>query len=125
MAPAPTTFIVLLRGVNVSGANRVPMPELKAALARAGYGDVRTYINSGNAVMTGAGRPADVEADVEALLATRFKVEVPVLVRTAAQWARLVAANPFPDAPGNLLYLGLSKSRPKADAADALRRYAA
>lgn len=122
---AATTFIVLLRGVNVSGANRVPMAELKAALAKAGYGDVRTYINSGNAVMTGTGTAGAVETEVEGILARRFKVDVPVMVRTAKHWATFAAGNPFPDAPGNLLYLGLAKAKPKADVVAALAKYAA
>lgn len=109
-----TPFVVLLRAVNVGPNNRVPMAELKAALTKAGYGDVRTYINSGNAVVEGTGTTAAVEKAVEALLVKRFKVEVPVLVRTADQWAKIAAANPFPDAAGNTLYLGVSKKAPKA-----------
>ena len=120
-----TTFIVLLRAVNVGGHNRVSMPKLKAGLTKAGYQGVRTYINSGNVVLQGTGPAAAVEREVEALLAKRFKVEVPVLVRTAEQWAKHAAANPFPDAPGNILYLGLSKSKPKSDAMPSLQKYAA
>lgn len=120
-----TTYIVLLRAVNVGGNNRVSMSDLKAHLAKAGHEDVRTYINSGNVVLRSDATAAALEKQVEALLARRFQVEVPVLVRAAAQWAKHVEGNPFPDAPGNTLYLGLSKSKPKADAVDAMQTYAA
>ena len=43
-----TTYVVLLRGVTPSGRNRVPMADLREALADAGLQDVRTYIQSGN-----------------------------------------------------------------------------
>ena len=51
--------IVLLRGVNVGGKNRVPMAELREALTDAGFADVRTLLASGNVVLSsgeGAGR---------------------------------------------------------------------
>lgn len=120
-----TTYIVLLRAVNVGGNNRVPMPELKTHLTKAGHEDVRTYINSGNVVLESSVTAAALEKDVEAILVKRFKVEVPVLVRTAAQWAKHAASNPFSDAPGNILYLGLSKSKPKSDAVSTVLKYAA
>ena len=43
--------IVLLRGINLGASRRVSMPELRAALADAGYEDVRTYVQSGNVVL--------------------------------------------------------------------------
>jgi uncharacterized protein (DUF1697 family) len=49
-----TTYIALLRGINVGGKNKVPMPELKEAYRQAGFADVRTYINSGNVIFASA-----------------------------------------------------------------------
>lgn len=113
--------MVLLRGVNVGGNNKVPMAQLKAACETAGFGNVRTYLNSGNVVLDGAGTAASVEAKVEALLAKHFQVEVPVIVRTAAQWPKYVAANPFPKAQAKFLHLGLSKSKPDPACAEVLQ----
>ena len=45
-----TTYLALLRGINVGGKNKVPMAELKALLEELGLEDVRTYIQSGNAI---------------------------------------------------------------------------
>ena len=112
-------FIALLRAVNVGG-RRLPMAELRAVCAALGWEAVATYIQSGNVVFSAAGRPEGFEAQLEKAIAERFGLEVPVIVRTAAQWAGYRAANPFPqaarDAP-NRLQLLVSKRPPKQDAA--------
>ena len=41
-------YIALLRGINISGKNKISMPELKTALGEKGFADVKTYLNSGN-----------------------------------------------------------------------------
>ena len=43
-------YIALLRGINISGKNKISMPELKTALGEKGFGDVKTYLNSGNVI---------------------------------------------------------------------------
>ena len=92
-----TTFVVLLRGVNVGGRNRLPMADFRAALDAAGLANVRTYIQSGNAVLESAGRAPAVEAAVRAVLADAFGLDVPVIVLAAKELAAIAAANPFPD----------------------------
>ncbi|WP_418277648.1 DUF1697 domain-containing protein [Isoptericola jiangsuensis] len=104
-----TTYVVLLRGVNVGGNRRVPASDLRSAAADAGLHDARTYANSGNlvaagsAVDDGAGPDAptadvtDVADALASALAGRVGLEVPLLVVTAARLERLVAAVPFPE----------------------------
>ena len=92
------TFVALLRGVNVGGHKRVPMADWRALMAEQGYTHVRTLLNSGNAVFdaAGAATPAAAARHARALqemLATRLRVEVPVVVKTAAQVAAIVAGN--------------------------------
>lgn len=90
---------LLLRAVNVSGANRVPMAELRALLtARSGLQNVSTYIASGNVICDA---PDDLEAaraGVRALIADAFGVDTPVIARTHAELARAEHDDPFPDA---------------------------
>ena len=90
---------LLLRAVNVSGANRVPMAELRAVLAaRSGLQNVSTYIASGNVICD---TPDDLEATcaaVRALIAEEFGVDTPVIARTHAQLAASERDDPFPDA---------------------------
>lgn len=115
-------MVALLRAVNVGG-RKVPMAELRALCAELGWEDVATYIQSGNLVFTGKGEPAALEAELERAIRRKFGLDVPVIVRTAVQWAKLAAANPFPKAAReepNRLQLLVSKKRPNPDAAETL-----
>jgi uncharacterized protein (DUF1697 family) len=95
---ADRTYIALLRGINVGG-KVLKMADLKEAVAKLGFGDVQTYLQSGNMVFRSA------EAS-NALLARRISeairdhrsMDVTVMVRDAAAWRRIVAGNPYPQA---------------------------
>jgi uncharacterized protein (DUF1697 family) len=89
--------IVLLRGVNVGGRNRVAMPALREALADAGMEDVRTYVQSGNVVVDSGASPDELRRECERAIAERFGVDVAVVVRTRAQLAKVVAHDPLGD----------------------------
>jgi uncharacterized protein (DUF1697 family) len=96
-APAEA-HVALLRGINVGGHRKLPMADLRALLEHLGYGDVATYIQSGNAVFTtNAEEPVIVEAVSAAILA-RFGFEVPVIVRTRDELAAIAASHPFESA---------------------------
>ena len=91
------TRIALIRGINVGRAKRVPMAGLRAALADLGYGDVRTLLNSGNAVFTATYSPGDCAAAIEAALASRLGVTARVVVLDAAALDAIIAGNPLLD----------------------------
>ena len=77
-------YIAFLRGINVGGKNTVSMPELKKAFEQNGFDDVMTYINSGNIIFSGD--DADeikLKEKCEALIADRFRLNVPVTVISA------------------------------------------
>lgn len=79
-------WVLLLRAVNVGGRNTVPMAELRALLEDLGHTEVRTVLNSGNAVFTSRQRSAvSIAAAVESGLRDRLEVEVRACVRTPAQ----------------------------------------
>ena len=89
-------FAVLLRGVNVGKANRVPMAEFRAMLEALGHSDVKTLLNSGNAVFTSTRRSADKLAEeIGAGLAERFGVTTPVIVKSARELQAIVNGNPI------------------------------
>lgn len=93
------TWVALLRAVNLGSRNKVSMPRLRELLTGAGFTDVRTYVNSGNVVLGSRLRsPEKVGAAVRAVVAEHFAVDTPVVVRTGAQLAEVLAWNPFPDA---------------------------
>jgi uncharacterized protein (DUF1697 family) len=87
--------IVLLRGVNVGGRNRLPMPALREALEQAGMKDVATYVQSGNVVLDSPAKPDALARKCEALIAERFDLRIGVVVRTRAELAKILAHDPF------------------------------
>lgn len=90
-------FVVLLRGVNVGKGNRVPMAEFRAALESLGHHQVRTLLNSGNAVFSSTSRSTSKLASVIAkALEERFGVVTPVIVKSAAELDAIVKNKPFP-----------------------------
>jgi uncharacterized protein (DUF1697 family) len=91
-----TTFVALLRAVNVGGQNRLPMAELRRALEESGLDAVETYLQSGNVVFDAAGDDAaEQAAAISAVIARGFGHDVGVLVLTAAELTQVAAANPF------------------------------
>ena len=90
-----TTYVGLLRGINVGGNNKVPMAALRALCQGLGYADVETYIQSGNVVFDAPSTESDVVADVEAALLSTFRLTLSVVVRSAEQVAAVVAGNPY------------------------------
>jgi uncharacterized protein (DUF1697 family) len=91
------TFVALLRGINVGGQNKVPMPELRSLFASLGLADVATYIQSGNVVFTSPTSDAqDLAASLERRIAEVFGVRARVLMRTAAELEAIAQSNPFP-----------------------------
>ena len=88
-------LIVLLRGINLGARNRISMPELREALEKAGYDDVRTYLQSGNVVLTSTASAADVARKVERQISKSFGLDIDVVVRSRAQLAKVVERNPL------------------------------
>jgi uncharacterized protein (DUF1697 family) len=89
-------YIALLRGVNVGGNKKIAMADLRQLLSSLGYGDVATYINSGNAVFTSPrDDPAELAREIESGIARDLGLEVAVLVRTRDELEAVVQGNPF------------------------------
>lgn len=87
-------FVVLLRGINVGGRNKVLMSELRPAFEGAGYASVSTYIQSGNVLLTAAGAQHDLEDEIEVMLERRFGVPLVVVVRSHEQLREVVQSAP-------------------------------
>ncbi|MCR5794935.1 MAG: DUF1697 domain-containing protein [Solobacterium sp.] len=74
-------YIAFLRGVNISGKNRVSMPDLKQAMLEAGFSDVSTYLNSGNIVFKS--EEGDAGGKIRQVIRDRFDLDIPVYVIAA------------------------------------------
>ena len=120
-----TTYLAFLRAVNVGGTGAIAMADLKTWLAKLGFAEPRTLLQSGNLVFgsTGAGG-FDLEQFLETEAKKAFGLETDFIVRTAAEWKQVVAKNPFPDAakddPSHLVAIIL-KTTPTAPQAKALQ----
>ena len=118
-----TTYIALLRGINLAGRRKVAMPALREALAEAGFEDVATYIQSGNLVLDSGKSAAGLRTELEKLIEDRFGFAVPVIVRTRKQLDAVISANPFPEpADPRLLHVVFLE---KAASAAAVKKLAA
>ena len=101
-----TTFVALLRAVNVGGQNRIPMAELRQRLSAIGLADVRTYVQSGNVLFKAANKnPLEQAAVVHDVIARDFGCDVRVLALTHEDLVRVSAANPFLPAGADEKYL--------------------
>jgi len=110
-----TTYIALLRAVNVGGTGKLPMATLKSMCEAAGMTAVRTYIASGNVVFDSSVSAAKVKAALEAAMLAYAGAPVPVMVRTGAEMAQVLAANPFPEAAPNRTVAIFLDRAPPAD----------
>lgn len=115
-------YIALLRAVNVGGTGKLPMADLRAMCESAGFQEVRTYIASGNVVLRSASNAAQVKATLEASLARYAGKPVGVLVRTDAEMAAVLAANPFPKAAPNRVVVVFLDSAPPTGTLAAISR---
>jgi uncharacterized protein (DUF1697 family) len=112
--PTSIAYAALLRGINVGGVKLV-MTDLARLCAGEGFDCVKTYIASGNVVFTSPKKEAAVRAALERTLAAHMGKPIPVLVRTAAELAATVAANPFPGVAGNRLLVFFLPDGPPKD----------
>jgi uncharacterized protein (DUF1697 family) len=93
-------FVALLRGINVSGHRQIAMADLQRSLQAAGLRDVRTYLQSGNAVFEAdEDDPEVVAAAIHTRIAADFGHQVEVLVLPCATVARVASSNPFASSP--------------------------
>ncbi len=91
------TYVILIRGINVGGKNKVPMGGLKTCLEKLGFSNVSTYIASGNVILESNKRPAEIKAQIEKALPESFKLDselVKVLVLTRDQLQAVIDNKP-------------------------------
>ena len=115
-----TSFIALLRAVNVGGTGKLPMTELKAMCESAGFRCVRTYIASGNVIFESKLDETAVRKALEKRLLAYAGKPVAVMVRTAAEMAEVLAKNPFPNAPANRTMAIFLDAAPPRDALESM-----
>ncbi|MDO9473159.1 MAG: DUF1697 domain-containing protein [Caulobacter sp.] len=120
-----TMRIALLRGVNVGGAKKVAMADLKAMIEALGFAEVKTLLQSGNVVFRAGGETeAALETHLEAETEKRLGLKTSYLVRDANQWCAIIDANPFPEeaqAEPSRTLVTVGRNAMPAEALDAVR----
>lgn len=117
------TWVAFLRGINVGGKNSLPMKELVRELEALELRNVRTYIQSGNAVFESAKKvPANLGTRIASRIEERYGFKPHVLILSATAFEKAVQANPFPEAASEpkTLHLSFLASSPKSPDIDAL-----
>ncbi|HYJ34021.1 MAG TPA: DUF1697 domain-containing protein [Candidatus Binatia bacterium] len=115
-----TSYVALLRAVNLAGRNKVGMADLRAAAESLGYAEPRTLLQSGNLLLRGPARPDPVlERNLRDAARKKLGMEIDFFVRSAAEWQALVAENPFPreakSDPGHLVAIALTGAPGRAE----------
>jgi uncharacterized protein (DUF1697 family) len=112
-----TTWVALLRGINVGRNKQVAMSDLRDVVASLGHENVRTHLRSGNVVFTSPrGDGAAIAAELEAALPDRLGLNSRVIVRSEAEFAAIVRDNPLPEAAADpaRLHVVFLDAAPKA-----------
>jgi len=114
------TYVVLLRGINVSGQKKIKMAELRSVLEENGLKNVKTYIQSGNIIFDSElGDTEELQHRIATVIRQHFGFEVPTLVIQEADIQQIMENNPFSDeGEANKLYYVLLKSAPKIGLVD-------
>jgi len=108
-------WIALLRGINVGGANIVPMVDLRAMLADVGFESVKTYIQSGNVVFKSNLLREEIAIKVATAIEATFGFSPHLMILSLEELEQAIADNPFPEgkAEPKTLHLSFAKETPK------------
>jgi uncharacterized protein (DUF1697 family) len=112
-----TSYVALLRGVNL-GKRQLRMDDLRRVGSELGLESPRTFIASGNLLFASDRSERELKPALEAALGEHMGAAVPVMIRTGEEMARVVAANPFADQPGNRVVAIFLDDAPPKDFAD-------
>jgi uncharacterized protein (DUF1697 family) len=122
--PRRKTYVALLRAVNLGSHNKISMSALRDLFAELGCEDAATYVQSGNVVFKSAAAAGRLASTLESGIERAFGINVAVLLRTSAELARTVAANPYADAADDptKLHVTFLAAKPSAALVRALPR---
>lgn len=108
-------YIVLLRGINISGKNKILMSELKFELECMKYKDVITYINSGNIILDSNDNRYVVQDDISKMIKTKFKLDIPICVITYGELLDIFSNYPNWNIDGKKMYNNIIFTIPPTD----------
>ncbi|MEH6889350.1 DUF1697 domain-containing protein [Bacillus sp. JJ864] len=116
-------YIALLRGINVSGHNKIKMAELRHTLETMGLSQVQTYIQTGNVLFKSEEDPESLRLRIEDGIRTNFGISITVVLRTAEELERIIADCPYADVPlakGESIHVSVLTEAPPQKVVDLL-----
>jgi len=119
-----TSYVALLRGVNLTGGTTLRMADLRAIAEELGLERPRTFIASGNLLFTSSQSEAAVKSALETAIKKHMSRDVAIMVRTAFEMAEVADANPFAEEPGNKVVAIFLDQAPPKDAIEAAKNVA-
>jgi uncharacterized protein (DUF1697 family) len=122
------TYITLLRGINVSGHKTILMDDLKILFEKMDFGEVKTYIQSGNVVFMTGGTFTDAELvqRIQQTVASKYNFYVPVFIRSREDLEKILADNPFlkeKDINPDRLHVTFLSDGPRPSDREAISKY--
>ncbi|HXT41609.1 MAG TPA: DUF1697 domain-containing protein [Candidatus Angelobacter sp.] len=120
-----TVYLILFRGVG--GKTHLPVQALREKLTEAGFENVATYINSGNAIVRGRLNRKQIISTIAELCRKHFAFDKAIFAPTLTEWDDLIARNPFAKAATNApttVHAALLESAPKAEDVERIRAFA-
>lgn len=116
-----STYIALLRGINVGGKKIVPMEDLRQLFVSLNFSNVKTYIQSGNVLFDSAREDKQVITQmIEDALRKTFSFAVSVVLRTREEWVEVIANNPFEEEDTALVHVTFLSQAPSEAQKEAL-----
>ena len=88
-------YIALLRGINISGKNKISMAELKLELEKLGYKNVFTYLNSGNVIFDANKSREELTKEIYLMIKEKFNLDIPIYVTTALELENIINNSPI------------------------------
>lgn len=116
--PNMTIYVVLLRGINVGGHNKIKMAELREVLEKAGCKEVRTYIQSGNVVLASDLDGPSLKELIEREINAAFGLNIPAIIRSGADFEAILRDCPYDDSSlqeGETLHVSMLSDVPTAE----------
>ena len=117
-----TVYLILFRGVG--GKTQLPVAKLREQLTQAGFENVATYINSGNAIVCSRLSRKQVIATIAELCLKQFAFDKAIFAPTLAEWDEVITRNPFLKAAANApttVHAALLENEPKAENVERIR----
>ncbi len=109
------TYIIILRGINVSGKNKLPMQELRELLNQLQFKDVQTYIQSGNIILKSEENKISIAKKIKEGIENQFGYDVPVLVKEIEEWKNAIENNPYKNVEEKQQYFTFLSEKPEIE----------